>query len=563
MRQINKLIAIYGFFLLSAHLQAQTYIYDDLGRVKSVTTSASITTYNYDSTDNRASVIVNRFPTCSSPTNTVTGAIASVTINAATILGLCSDPGDTLTVTSPSLPLTYSLPAGQSRITNFTVSDGKGGTGSGSVTYTNSTANSAPSCGSPSNQVTGNPASVTINASDILALCTDVNGNSLTVTSPSVPYTFTLNPGAQKSVPYTVSDGNGGSGAGTITYTNTTVVNVPPTCNPGSKSVTGNPASVSIITSDITSLCSDANGDSLTVSSPSVPYNFSLAAGASQVVPFTVSDGHGGSTSNNLTVTNTTTPPVNRSPVCTSGSWTVTGTPSSVSIVLSDVLARCTDPDGDALTVMTPSLPYNFSLPAATSKTVPFTVSDGRGGSSSGNLTVTNTTANHPPVCTSGSKSVTGNPASVSVTSSDILPARCTDPDGDALTISSPSLPYNFSLAAAASQTVSFTVLDGRGGSSSNNLTVTNTTVVNTAPTCVSPSATMTGIPSYATASFTLTATGIISMCSDANGDALTVTSPAVPYTANIAAGQTIVTPFTVSDGKGGTGSGTFTMHRN
>jgi hypothetical protein len=84
----------------------------------------------------------------------------------------------------------------------------------------------------------------------------------------------------------------------------------------------------------------------------------------------------------------------------------------------------------------------------------------------------------------------------------------------------------------------------------------------NTPPVCTSRTINMTGIPSYATATVTVQAAQILQQCSDANGHTLTVVSPGVPYSFQINAGQTHITSFTVSDGYGGTASGSITWTR-
>ena len=52
-------------------------------------------------------------------------------------------------------------------------------------------------------------------------------------------------------------------------------------------------------------------------------------------------------------------------------------------------LHKCSDPDGDTLTVTSPGTTYNFVLnPGVWTLTIPFSVSDGRGGTASAVLTI-------------------------------------------------------------------------------------------------------------------------------------------------------------------------------
>ena len=141
---LKKYLALLGL-LPAASVLAETYRYDDLGRVKTVTNGSLVTSYTYDSTDNCTSVQTaapntNRPPVCTDQTINMTGippiATATVTLTAAMVLARCSDPdGDAMTVTSPVVPHTFTINAGQTHSDPFTVSDGRGGTGSGTIIW--------------------------------------------------------------------------------------------------------------------------------------------------------------------------------------------------------------------------------------------------------------------------------------------------------------------------------------------------------------------------------------------------------------------------------------------
>lgn len=83
------------------------------------------------------------------------------------------------------------------------------------------------------------------------------------------------------------------------------------------------------------------------------------------------------------------------------------------------------------------------------------------------------------------------------------------------------------------------------------------------APTCNNWGIAMSNVPTYAgPVSGSLPAASFISNCTDVDGDTLTVTTPATPYSFTVSAHQTITVPFTVSDGRGGTGSAILTISR-
>ncbi|WP_140986893.1 RHS repeat domain-containing protein [Asticcacaulis tiandongensis] len=107
------------------------------------------------------------------------------------------------------------------------------------------------------------------------------------------------------------------------------------------------------------------------------------------------------------------------------------------------------------------------------------------------------------------------------------------------------------------------TCTSGSGSSSSSSSSSGGGGGSNTAPVCTNQTVNMGYIPGAPGISITITAAQVIGRCTDANGDTLIVTSPAMPRTFTIGANQTVHTNFTVSDGNGGTGTGTITYIRN
>lgn len=94
------------------------------------------------------------------------------------------------------------------------------------------------------------------------------------------------------------------------------------------------------------------------------------------------------------------------------------------------------------------------------------------------------------------------------------------------------------------------TVVTTGGGGGSNN-----------APTCVATAMTISS-PSPTAVNYPVSAANILSKCSDIDGDTLTVTSPVTPYVVNLPQGTTRQFQYTVSDGRGGTATQTFTIRR-
>lgn len=179
--------------------------------------------------------------------------------------------------------------------------------------------------------------------------------------------------------------------------------------------VTGQAVAVTI---NVLSNDSDANGDTLTVTSVSKP-QFGTASTNGQSVTYTpnptfvgtdsfsyfVSDGKGGTAAGSVMVTVNGANGPNQSP--TASNDTIVTTPGSAVII--DVLLNDADPNGDTLLISIDGQPANgtaivengkivYTPKAGFSGTDTFTyiVSDGKGGSASASVTVTVTTNGQP-----------------------------------------------------------------------------------------------------------------------------------------------------------------------
>lgn len=129
----------------SAQTTTTSYTYDDLGRLKTVSyPSGAKSGYNYDSTDSRTfgqtatNGVLDNPPGCGVLPINITGVpgVAPPISVTGTMNPPCSDPdNDPLTVISPASAPTFTLAAGQSYSYNITVSDGRGGIATGTITY--------------------------------------------------------------------------------------------------------------------------------------------------------------------------------------------------------------------------------------------------------------------------------------------------------------------------------------------------------------------------------------------------------------------------------------------
>jgi hypothetical protein len=538
-----------------------------------------------------------------------TATTAEDTAAAFDVLANDTDPdGDSLAVTAVTQPAHGSATFTASGVTytpainyngadsfTYTVSDGNGGSATGTVSVTVTLVNDAPSAGADA-ATTNEDTAKTI---PVLTNDSDPDGDSLTVTavtqpahgstaftSSGVTYTPTANYNGADSFTYTVSDGNGGSATGTVNVTVTPVNDAPSATADSATTNEDAPVTVSVLTND-----SDPEGDTLTVTAVTQPAHGSATFTASGVTytpaanyngadsfTYTISDGNGGSATGtvNLAVT-----AVNDAP--SAGADTATtaeDTAKSISVLTND-----SDPDGDSLAVTAVTQPAHGSTtftssgvsytPAANyngSDSFTYTISDGNGGSATGTVNVTVTPVNDAPSATADSATTNEDaPVTVSVLTND------SDPEGDTLAVTAVTQPAHGSTTFTASgvtytpaanyngaDSFTYTISDGNGGNATGTVSVT-ITAINDAPSAGADSAT--------TAEDTAKSISVLTNDSDPDGDTLAVTAVTQPAhgSATFTASGVTYTPaanyngadtftYTISDGHGGTATGTVSI---
>jgi hypothetical protein len=249
-----------------------------------------------------------------------------------------TDPdGDTLTYSASGLPSgagfnpstrtftwTPALDTAGTYNIIFTVSDGRGGTDSETITIT---VTSAPPVNTPPvlNPI-GNKSIQEEDALTFTVSATDPDGDTLTYSAAPLPsgasfnsqtgyfsWTPALDTAGTYNIIFTVSDGRGGTDSETITITVTSAppVNTPPVLNPiGNKSIQEEDALTFTVSA------TDPDGDTLTYSAAPLPSGASFnsqtgyfswtpaldTAGTYNII-FTVSDGRGGTDSETITIT--------------------------------------------------------------------------------------------------------------------------------------------------------------------------------------------------------------------------------------------------------------------
>jgi hypothetical protein len=244
----------------------------------------------------------------------------AVSISFATLLANDTDPdGDTLSVTGVSGPLngnaviigssvvfTPTLNFNGAARFNYTVSDGRGGTASATVTVNVTPVNDPPVA--VSNAVTtAEDTAVTILFTTLLANDTDVEGNPLTVTSVGSPINGSLSNTNGSSVlftpsphfnglagfSYTVSDGNGGTATGAVNVSVTSVNDAPVAANDTATTTAGVAVTINVLAND-----TDVEGNPLSIVTPLVqPATGGTVAVSGGSVVFTPASGFTGASS--------------------------------------------------------------------------------------------------------------------------------------------------------------------------------------------------------------------------------------------------------------------------
>jgi uncharacterized repeat protein (TIGR01451 family) len=534
-----------------------------------------------------------------------------------------------------SNPAVNALNNGQHLTDTFTynISDGHGGTDSASlqITINGSTDNAPPSAEEDSNSIKEDTAPNPISG-NVLTNDSDAEGDLLSVTNAGTyllgygsieinddgAYIYTLD-NADANVEalndgqtlydnffYTISDGNGGTDEGLLyIIINGTTDNRAPISDDDLNSVTEdaapNPVSGNVLTND-----SDPDGNALSVTNTgdlllshgslamnadgtysytllnSDPAVDALNAGETLTDGFTysVSDGHGGTDSGNLSITING---ANDAPIAVDDPYTIDEDSDPFSF---NVLTNDSDVDGGALSISAASIGtfaldhgsltldangdavYTPNANANGEDTLVYSVSDGNGGTDTATITITITPVNDAPVA-NDDDATTDEEVAVTI---DVL-SNDTDVDLDTFTIKSISAPTHGSAEIVDGKIVytpdanwsgddSFTYTIGDGSDFESTATVSvNVIEVNDPPVAVDDEAT--------TDEDAPVSIDVLANDTDIDLDSLTISAVGTPGngTAEIVNKQIVYTPnanfhgtdsftYTVSDGRGGMDEG-------
>jgi uncharacterized repeat protein (TIGR01451 family) len=389
-----------------------------------------------------------------------------------------------------------------------------GGTG-GDANSANDTATAALVVNSPPNAVAdaaatpfGTPVTIAVNGNDsdpddpMSALVYSVSGQpshgvAVAHSDQSITYTPAAGWSGTDTFSYRVDDPNGGSGTATVTVT---TGNAAPVANDDMVNTpTNTPVPVEVLQNDV-----DPNGDPLTVVGVTQPPpTDGTVTFTTTDVTFTPDSVFAGTTAFTYTVSDTSGDTAtavvsvdveNAAPTAADDLLPVTYTAAQAGVVL-PATANDTDPNNDPLTVTAAGQPapstgttslsagvITYTAPPGFSgaATFPYTISDGRGGTDTAQVTVV--VADAPPVA-QAFVTTTGYHTPLTL---NVLTAA-TDPNNDPLHVSGATAPahgvvtrdsngeitYLPDVAFSGTDSFAYTVDDGNGGTDTATVTVT------------------------------------------------------------------------------------------
>ncbi len=509
--------------------------------------------------------------------------------DALTVQSFTQGAHGTVSFSGPSATFTPATNFSGEDAFTYTISDGKGGTSTATVTVFIGLDNDPPVAvddtatvveETPTTiNVLGNDSDIDLNTLQVTAVTSATHG-TVALVNGVITYTPNDNYFGPDAFDYVVSDGFGGSDIGHVSITVTNVNDKPVATN---DTLTTNEDTLATL--NVTLNDSDIDGDTLAIQSSVQPTHGTLvfAATVARYTPalnyngpdsftYTVTDGNGGTATATV---NVTVNAVNDAPVATDDNRTVVEeTATTIAVLGND-----NDVDGDTvvLTAVGTAAHGSVVLTAGTITYTPvlnyfgpdgfdYTISDGKGGTDVGHVNITVTNVNDAPVAVNDALSTNEDtPRALNVVSND------TDVDGDTLTIQSVAQPATGGTVTFNATTATFTPAPNFNGTTSftyvvrdpSNATSTGTVsvtviAVNDPPIAVANAITVN--------EDTAGSVNVLTNDSDVDGDTLTVTAVTQPAngSATFASPNVTFTPaanfhgtttfnYTVSDGKGGT----------
>ncbi|MCX6662563.1 MAG: Ig-like domain-containing protein, partial [Euryarchaeota archaeon] len=514
-----------------------------------------------------------------------------------TIISVDDPPHGTTSISGSTVTYISDLNYNGPDLFTYTISDGHGGTDQASVSVTVNPVNDGPDAIDDAASVAEDTSNNQIN---VLTNDGDIDGDSLVITAVSVPshgtttftssfvrYTPSANYNGPDSFTYSISDGHGGTDTATVTVT-VTPVNDQPIANNDTATVNEDSTNnqINVLTNDgdidndpilISGVTQPAHG-AVTFTISTIFYTPSANYNGGDNFTYTIIDGYGGIDTATVTVTIT---PINDPPNAVDDTTTVAEDTNNNQI---NVRTNDNDIDGDTLSITSVTTPahgtatfttlYTYYSPSSNYNgpdSFTYTITDGHGGTDTATVSVTVTPVNDQPVANDDTATVIEDSLNnnINVLVNDI------DIDGDPLTITSITQPmhglstftassvtYRPAANYSGSDSFTYTISDGHGGTDPATVNVI-ITPVNDPPDALNDTAT---IPEDSTNYPINVRLNDI----DVDGDILTIVSLTQPihgtastngtrvfYTASLNYFGPDSLTYTISDNNGGTDTAT------
>ena len=475
----------------------------------------------------------------------------------------------------------------------YTVTDGNGGTATANVQMTVRPVNDVPQ-GVADSVTVSEDGSVT--TGNVLANDVDIDGDVLHIAGYSQPEhgsvsynndgTFTYNPDANyngaDSFTYRIIDGNGAEQTITVNVNIEAVNDAPEAGNDSISTLEDN----AVTTGNLLENDSDLDGDTLTIDNFTAPSHGSLTYNNDGTFTYTPDADYNGSDSFNYTVTDgngetdTATVQINVSSVndaavTVGDSYTVQ---EDVAQVVGDVLINDTDVEGNTLGIIEYSQPEHGTVSSNGDGTFvytpdnhyhgedsfTYTVSDGRGATTTETISITVESVNDAPDAPGKAYTSVVNEV---ITTDNVL-AASTDMDGDDLTLDSFTQPEHGTVVDNGDGTFTYTpdsdyngtdsftytISDGNGG------TDTATIELTVGGEAANPSTDAVNDSFSTDYNTPLTTDNVLANDIDADGNGLTIDSFTQPGNGTVVDNGNGTFTYTPNNGFSGSDSFTYTV---
>ncbi|MGB0384154.1 MAG: Ig-like domain-containing protein [Ardenticatenaceae bacterium] len=368
------------------------------------------------------------------------------------------------------------------------------------------------------------------NTLNVLANDSDPDGDGLTITAvgatnqggsvtnngTDITYTPAADFFGSESFTYTISDGNGESDTATVTIT-VQNVNDAPTANNDSATLNEDSSNntIDVLANDgfapdsgetltISAVGTPNQGGSVTNNGSDITYTPAADFFGTEVFTYTISDGNGGTDTATVTITVRN---VNDDPDAKNDSQTVNedSADNTIDVLANDdiapdsgesliITAVGTPDQGGSVTNNDSDITYTPAADFFGTEVFTYTISDGNGGSDSATVTITVENVNDAPTANDDSATLNEDSANntIDVLANDaiapdsgetlIISAVGTPDQGGSVTNNGTDITYTPAANFFGSESFSYTISDGNGGTDSATVTITVNSV-NDAPT--------------------------------------------------------------------------------